>query len=64
MIVRQTLQKLTEKERSLLTLREQGFSLNEIANILDQTEGNVKIGIHRAKKKFKQFYLEGEEDGI
>ncbi|WNB92586.1 sigma-70 family RNA polymerase sigma factor [Bacillus sp. NEB1478] len=61
MMVRQTLQKLTEKERSLLIFREQGFSLSEIADILQQTEGNIKVGIHRAKKRFKKYYLEGEE---
>jgi RNA polymerase sigma-70 factor, ECF subfamily len=32
-----------------------------MAEILNQTEGNIKVGIHRAKKKFKEFYLEGEE---
>lgn len=59
-MVRQTLQRLSEKERSLLTLREQGFSLSEMADILNQTEGNIKVGIYRAKKKFKEYYLEGE----
>ncbi|MBM7694302.1 RNA polymerase sigma-70 factor (ECF subfamily) [Peribacillus deserti] len=60
MMVRQTLHKLTEKERTLLVLREQGFSLSEMADILVQTEGSIKVGIHRAKKKFKEYYLEGE----
>lgn len=60
MMVRQTLLKLSENERSLLILREQGFSLKEMADILGQTEGSVKVGIHRAKKKFRQYYLEGE----
>jgi RNA polymerase sigma-70 factor, ECF subfamily len=62
MMIKQTLQRLSEKERSLLILREQGFSLNEMAEILNQSEGNIKVGIHRAKKKFKEFYLKGEED--
>ncbi|WP_165389463.1 sigma factor-like helix-turn-helix DNA-binding protein [Fictibacillus sp. BK138] len=60
-MIKQTLQRLSEKERSLLVLREQGFSLKEMAEILNQTEGNIKVGIHRAKKKFKEFYLEDEE---
>ena len=60
MMVRQTFQKLTEQERTLLILREQGFSLSEMAEILGQTEGSIKVGIHRAKKKFKKYYLEGE----
>jgi RNA polymerase sigma-70 factor, ECF subfamily len=60
MMVRQTFQKLTEQERTLLILREQGFSLNEMAEILGQTEGSIKVGIHRAKRKFKKYYLEGE----
>jgi RNA polymerase sigma-70 factor, ECF subfamily len=62
-IVRQTFQRLTEKERSLLALREQGFSISEMADILNQTEGNIKVGIYRAKKKFKEYYLECEEEG-
>jgi RNA polymerase sigma-70 factor, ECF subfamily len=60
MMVRQTFQKLTEQERTLLILREQGFSLSEMAEILGQTEGSIKVGIHRAKRKFKKYYLEGE----
>jgi RNA polymerase sigma-70 factor, ECF subfamily len=60
MMVRQTFQKLTEQEKTLLILREQGFSLNEMAEILGQTEGSIKVGIHRAKRKFKKYYLEGE----
>jgi RNA polymerase sigma-70 factor, ECF subfamily len=62
MMVRQTFQKLTEQEKTLLVLREQGFSLSEMADILGQTEGSIKVGIHRAKKKFKKYYLEGEGD--
>jgi RNA polymerase sigma-70 factor (ECF subfamily) len=60
MMVRQTFQKLTEQEKTLLILREQGFSLSEMAEILGQTEGSIKVGIHRAKRKFKKYYLEGE----
>ncbi|MCM3693145.1 RNA polymerase sigma factor [Neobacillus niacini] len=60
LMVRHTFQKLTEQEKTLLVLREQGFSLNEMADILGQKEGSVKVGIHRAKKKFKKYYLEGE----
>jgi RNA polymerase sigma-70 factor (ECF subfamily) len=60
MMVRQTFQKLTEQERTLLILREQGFSLSEMAEILGQTEGSIKVGIHRTKRKFKKYYLEGE----
>jgi RNA polymerase sigma-70 factor (ECF subfamily) len=63
-MIRQTLQRLTEKERTLLILREQGFSLSEIAAILLQTEGNIKVGIHRAKKRFREYYLEGDEGRI
>ncbi|WHY00469.1 RNA polymerase sigma factor [Neobacillus sp. DY30] len=62
MMVRQTFQMLTDHEKSLLALREQGFSLSEMAEILAQTEGSIKVGIHRAKKKFKKYYLEGEGD--
>ncbi|MCF6411489.1 RNA polymerase sigma factor [Pseudalkalibacillus salsuginis] len=48
---------LTEKERTFILLRDQhGMSYLEIAEILDEKVGSVRIGIHRARKKFKERY--------
>ncbi|WP_064093324.1 RNA polymerase sigma factor [Rossellomorea aquimaris] len=51
------LSKLSEKERTFLLLRDQqGMSYREIAKITDDTEGAVKVGIYRARKKFREKY--------
>ncbi|MGM0876289.1 MAG: RNA polymerase sigma factor [Bacillota bacterium] len=63
LIIEQIFQKLTEKESNLILLREHGFSYIEISEILGLTEGKVKIGIHRAKKKFMKLYLAESEGG-
>ncbi|WP_043932706.1 RNA polymerase sigma factor [Bacillus sp. EB01] len=60
MAVRETLLQLSEQERSLLTLRSHGFSVAEIAVVLGMTEGSIKVGLHRAKKKFRKLYYDGE----
>lgn len=49
---------LVKKDRSFLILREiYGFSYDEIAVILNCSVGQVKVGIHRAKKRFKEIYI-------
>jgi RNA polymerase sigma-70 factor (ECF subfamily) len=51
------LSSLSEKDRSLLLLRDQqGMSYREIADITGETEGAVKVGIYRARKRFKEKY--------
>ncbi|WP_078549789.1 RNA polymerase sigma factor [Litchfieldia alkalitelluris] len=51
------LSRLSEKDRTLLLLRDQqGMSYKEIADITSETEGAVKVGIYRARKKFKEKY--------
>ena len=51
------LSQLSEKERTFLLLRDQqGMSYREIAKITDETEGVVKVGIYRARKKFREKY--------
>ncbi|OCA81532.1 hypothetical protein A8F94_21910 [Bacillus sp. FJAT-27225] len=60
MAVTETLLQLSEQERTLLTLRSHGFSIAEMAVVLGLTEGNIKVGLHRAKKKFRKLYFDGE----
>ncbi len=57
MIIKTILLWLPEKERSLIVLRDiNGLTYTEIAGIMNYTEGQVKVGLHRARKKFKEQY--------
>lgn len=57
MLIRKVLSKLSEAERTLIILRDiDEFTYLEIANIMDFTEGKVKIGLHRARTKFRAYY--------
>ncbi|WLD94809.1 RNA polymerase sigma factor [Alkalihalobacillus sp. AL-G] len=55
---------LSERERSYLLLRDQqGMTYREIAQITGDTEGAVKVGIYRARKRFREKY-EREFGGV
>ena len=57
MMVRKVLQKLSEEERTLIMLRDlNDLTYSEISSVMGYTEGQVKIGLHRARKKFKNLY--------
>jgi RNA polymerase sigma-70 factor, ECF subfamily len=57
LLIRKILHNLSEEERSLVLLRDlNGFSYSEISSIMGYTEGQVKIGLHRARKKFREMY--------
>lgn len=61
MIIQDALAKLAERDRMLLTLAYyEGFSLGEVADIMKMTASNVKINIHRARKRLRK-HLEGYE---
>jgi len=58
LLIKKVLNKLSEEERSLIVLRDvNDLTYIEIAKIMNFTEGKVKIGLHRARKKFKEYYL-------
>ncbi len=62
MLIRHILLKVSEKDRTLIILRDQsGFAYHEIAKIMGMTEGQVKIGLYRARKKFKDLYQRESE---
>lgn len=61
MIIQDALAKLAERDRMLLTLAYyEGFSLGEVAEVMKMTASNVKISIHRARKRLRK-HLEGYE---
>lgn len=64
LIIQNGLAQLTEKDRMLLTLAYyQGLSHNEIASVMKMDASNVKISIHRARKRLRS-KLEGYEDEL
>ena len=61
MIIQNALAKLTEKDQMLLTLTYyEGMKLDEVAEVMKMTPSNVKISIHRARKRLRK-QLEGYE---
>lgn len=60
-IVREALEKLPEKLRSVLVLKEYaGLTYQEIGNILRISEGNVKVRVHRARVQLESM-IRGED---
>lgn len=54
-IVWQELERLSPIAKSLIILRDwEGYSYQEIAQITSLSEGQVKIGIHRARERLKE----------
>jgi RNA polymerase sigma-70 factor (ECF subfamily) len=54
--------KLPEESREILVLsRFQGMKYEQIAQVLGLTVAGVKVKVHRAIKKLKQYYLEIEK---
>jgi len=52
---------LPKEERQLLVLtRFQRMKYQEVAEILDSTEGAIKVKVHRAIKKLKGIYFKLE----
>lgn len=60
-LIQSILNKLTDKEKTFIILRDiNQYSYREIAEIMNFTQGQVKMGLHRARKKFKELYIEIE----
>jgi RNA polymerase sigma-70 factor (ECF subfamily) len=64
-IVRQIINSLPEKQRSVMLLRDtEGKSYKEIAAILDISEEQVKVNIFRARQTVRQRFIETENYGL
>jgi RNA polymerase sigma-70 factor, ECF subfamily len=62
LLIRNILLQLPERDRTLILLRDQNqLNYLEISHILDLNEGQVKIGLFRARKKFKELYEKESE---
>ena len=55
-IVHQALGRLRDRDRTLIVLREyEGLQYEEIARVLGCSVGTVESGLHRARKRMRQF---------
>lgn len=64
MIIQDALGRLKERDRMLLTLAYyQEFSLAEVAEVMKLSEQNVKVCLHRARKRLRE-ELRGYEDNL
>lgn len=64
LLIRKVLYQLPEKARTLIVLRDiNSLSYREIAEIIDENEGQVKVAIFRARKRFKELYLDEAKEG-
>lgn len=63
-MVRDVLALLKEEERTLLLLKDyEELSCEEIARMMDLTEGNVKVKLHRIRQRYRKLYLR-EMEGL
>lgn len=61
-VIQDALAKLAERDRTLLTLvYYEGLSLRETAETMKMTESNVKVCLHRARKRLRK-HLAGYEN--
>lgn len=61
-LLRQSMAKLTDEQRELLVLtRFQHMKYEEVAAIMDTTVANIKVKVHRAILKLREFYFELEK---
>ncbi len=63
--IRQTIEKLEPSQREVITLRDiEGWTSDEICNVLQITETNQRVLLHRARSKVRRAlerYLDGPE---
>jgi RNA polymerase sigma factor (sigma-70 family) len=61
-ILHRSMAKLTEEQRELLVLtRFQQLKYEEVAQIMDTTVANIKVKVHRAILKLREYYFEMEK---
>jgi RNA polymerase sigma factor (sigma-70 family) len=61
-VLHRSLAKLTDEQRELLILtRFQHMKYEEVATIMDTTVANIKVKVHRAILKLREYYFELEK---
>lgn len=61
-LVRRALDELSERERTMLLLREEGYSYRELALALDVTESGVGTMLVRAREAFRAAYQAADRE--
>jgi RNA polymerase sigma-70 factor, ECF subfamily len=62
-IIQLTLVKLPENYRTYIILRDgNGLTYEEISTVTNETIGQVKVGLYRARKKFRELYKQEVEE--
>jgi RNA polymerase sigma-70 factor (ECF subfamily) len=60
-IINEALSKLTEKQRSLVMLKDyEGYSYEEIGKIMELNESQVKVYLHRARLLLRDYIVKIE----
>jgi len=59
--VRLALDRMAERERSLLLLQAEGYSYREIAVALDLNEASIGVLLARARRAFREIYKESSD---
>jgi len=66
-VVEQAISTLPERQRAVIVLRDvEGLASDEVRDVLDLSEGNERVLLHRARSKVRravEIYLEGEDVG-
>jgi RNA polymerase sigma-70 factor, ECF subfamily len=58
-LIQRVLLKLPESYRTYIILRDgNGLTYEEIAVVINESIGQVKVGLHRARKKFRELYIQ------
>ena len=61
-LLHRSMARLTEEQREILVLtRFQHMKYEEVASIMDTTVANIKVKVHRAILKLKEYYFEMEK---
>ena len=62
LLLHRSLERLTEEQRELLVLtRFQQMKYEEVAELMDTTVANIKVKVHRALVRLREYYFEMEK---
>jgi RNA polymerase sigma-70 factor (ECF subfamily) len=64
-LTRRLIQQLPERQRLIIHMRDvEGYELDEIANILDSDEANVRVNLSRARKSIREELIKMMNYGV
>lgn len=64
-LLHRLIEELPERQRTIIHLRDvEGMSYKEIAALLQQSEEQVKVNLHRARQKLKQRFMDIDDYGL